>query len=209
MKFTPELGQACEQLVQILAGSGIPYAVGGAVAMAFGGYLRGTHDLDVLVLIPALRYQEIADALNAAGFVMRDENDRPATVEVPPMLRASREMGHFRIWWANTRVELFPPRVPLQDAVLQRRVQVDLDGLSVWVTTAEDLILLKMIFHRPKDIEDVRRLLAANRGSLDVAYIESWIPRTLEVPVGGELRRMLQQSGCTPGPGGIDPGVLP
>jgi hypothetical protein len=56
----------------------------------------------------------------------------------------------------------------------------------------EDQILLKMIFHRPKDIEDVRRMIAANRDALDVRCLETWIEMTLESGPARELRDMLE-----------------
>ena len=196
MSFAPQIDEAVRQSVGIFEGMGIRYAIGGAVAMAFDGYLRGTRDVDVLILLPALRSQQLADAFNAAGFRMRDEADNAVPVNVTEMVKWSRDIGHFRVWWNEIKVEVFTPRVPLQDAVLQRRVQVTLGDESLWITTAEDLILLKMIFHRSKDLEDVRRLIAANLLSLDRGYIESWIPKTLSDGVGEELRGMLQAAGA-------------
>jgi len=195
MSLPAQLGHAVRQTVSVFDGLGLPYAIGGAVAMAFGGYPRGTRDVDVLILLPALRSQELADAFNASGFRMHDESDRFMPVDVAQMSRWSREIGHFRVWWKDVKVEVFTPRVPLQDAVLKRRVQVQLEGGPLWITTVEDLILLKMIFHRPKDLEVVRRLLAANQGSLDHAYIESWIPKTLPDSVGAELGGMMRLTG--------------
>ncbi len=192
MSFSPQIDEALRQSVRVFEGMGLRYAVGGAVAMAFGGYPRGTRDVDILILLPALRSQELADALNTAGFRMHDERDQPTPVDVLQMVKWSRDIGHFRVWWKEIKVEIFTPRVPLQDAVLKRRLQVSLGNETLWITTAEDLILLKMIFHRPKDLEDVRRLIAANRETLDRGYIESWIPKTLPDAVGQELGEMLK-----------------
>jgi hypothetical protein len=193
MSLLPELHEAAVQTAAILDTMGCPYAIGGAVAMGFSGYLRGTNDLDVLVLVPAVRTQEFADRLNAAGFRMRDESGALIEVDSLEMIRSGREVGHFRVWWNGTKVEVFSPKVPLQDSILKRRTKVQVEGHSLWITTAEDLILLKMIFYRPKDIEDVRRLIAANRDTLDKTYLEGWIGRTLEDKPAGELRRMLQE----------------
>lgn len=195
MSFIPEIHEATARFVRILEAMGLSYAVGGAVAMAFGGHVRGTRDVDVLVLLPDLRTQELADALNDEGFAMRDDHDRPTPVEVVPMVRSARDVGLFRVWWKETKVEVFTPRVPLQDSILRRRLRMGLEGLQIWITTVEDLILLKMIFHRPKDLEDVRHLLAANGDTLDSGYIASWIVRTLEPSVGEELRGMMRQAG--------------
>jgi hypothetical protein len=161
--------------------------------MALHGYVRATKDLDVLVLLPAIRAQELADALNAAGFTMRDAAAQSIPVDVPRMVQATRELGPFPIWWQLVGVEVFAPRVQLQDEVLRRCVPLRLDDLELFVTTVEDLILLKMIFHRDKDLVDVRRLLVLDPGQLDFAYLEGWLPRTLETHAAQELREMLDR----------------
>ncbi|KAF0243800.1 MAG: hypothetical protein FD180_3055 [Planctomycetota bacterium] len=78
--------------------------------------------------LPALRSQELADAFNASDFRMHDDSDRSMPVDVAQMSRWSREIGNFRVWWKDVKVEVFTPRVPLQDAVLTRRIQVQLEG---------------------------------------------------------------------------------
>lgn len=195
MTVSSEIGEALQESTRLFEKLGIQYAIGGAVAMAFGGYPRATRDIDVLILLPALRSQELADAMNATGFHMRDEMEHEVPVEVPRMLASSREFGHFRIWWKQVKIEVFTPRVPIQDSALKRRSKVAYGSESLWITTVEDLILLKMIFHRSKDIEDVRRLIESNRSSLDFGYLESWIPKTLPDAVGAELLEMLKPAG--------------
>lgn len=200
MILGPEIHEATRSIVGILESMSVPYALGGAVAMTFLRHVRATKDVDLLILLPALKSQAFADALNNAGFRMHDDADRPVPVEVAAMIRSMRETGLCRVWWKEVKVELFVPKVPLQDAVLRRRFQVQLGDLDLWVTTAEDLILLKMIFHRDKDLVDVKRLLVANLDSLDYPYMESWIPRTLPTSVGDELRQMIGQSRGSGGP---------
>lgn len=195
MIISPEIDDALQRIVAIFETASIPYAVGGAVAMNTMRYVRATKDVDVLALIPALRSQEFADAANKTGFTARDPDGTPRAVEVPRLLRETAELGQFRIWWKMAKVEVFVPKVPLQDAVLKRRRRVDLGDFSMWITTVEDLVLLKMIFHRDKDLVDVRRLLVANRDVLDIAYVKSWIPRTLEPGAGAELEDMLKRTG--------------
>jgi len=45
-----------------------------------------------------------------------------------------------------------------------------LENRDVKVTTAEDLILLKMAFHREKDIGDVRGILRVQQTRLDLSW---------------------------------------
>ncbi|MBI4576734.1 MAG: hypothetical protein HY722_10770 [Planctomycetes bacterium] len=190
-----EIHDATRQICGLFESLGLPYAIGGAVAMGVAGVIRATRDVDVLVSYPQVRSQDLADALARDGFTMRDSEARTLPVDAARMTRDARENGHFRVWFQDVRVEVFIPKVPLQHAVLERRRRTDLGDFSPWFTTAEDLVLLKMIFHRPKDLEDVRRLLAANREGLDVAYLRAWLPRTLEEGPRAELLELMRQAG--------------
>lgn len=195
MILSREIDDATREVIAILDAMSIPYALGGAIAMGLLGHIRATRDVDILIVLPALRSQEFCDALNAAGFRGHDAENRPIPVEVPAMARSWRDLGMCRVWWKEVKVELFVPKVPLQDSILQRRFRASLSGRQTWIMTAEDLVLMKAVFHRDKDLVDLKRLLVANRTSLDVAYVESWIPRTLPTVVGDELREMMRAAG--------------
>ena len=62
---------------------------------------------------------------------------------------------------------------------------------EVPITTAEDLILLKMAFHRDKDLRDVRGILAIQSGKLDLAYLRDWAGKMLTEEHRAELERWL------------------
>lgn len=191
MSVPPGLDEAVRRVVRVLEGLQAPYAIGGAVAMAFAGRIRGTRDVDVLAAVPALRAQDFAEALAREGFTLGDATP----IEARLLSEAARKDGLFRVWLGDISVDFFTPRVPLQDSILKRRRRQELPGLALWLTTPEDLILLKMVFHRPKDLEDVRHLLAANAGHLDRKYLLEWAPKTLEPAVGDELRELLDRAG--------------
>ncbi len=71
-----------------------------------------------------------------------------------------------------------------------RRRQVDLAGIPVWIVTAEDLILSKLEWSRDSRSEqqrrDVRMLLG---GVLDRAYLDEWARRLDLVELLGEAGR--------------------
>ncbi|TPW21915.1 MAG: hypothetical protein FD126_205 [Elusimicrobia bacterium] len=162
--------------------------------MAFAGRIRGTRDVDVLAAVPAVRAQDFAEALKREGFALRDAAGAARPVEAGLLSEATRKDGLFRVWLDDISVDFFTPRVPLQDSILKRRRRQELPGMALWLTTPEDLILLKMVFHRPKDLEDVRHLLAANTGALDLDYLTEWAPKTLEPSIEAELREMLARA---------------
>lgn len=93
----------------------------------------------------------------------------------------------------SVRIELFAPVVPLQDEILRRAVAMPLGDREVPITTAEDLILLKLAFHRAKDLQDVRGILWVQRGRLDLDYLRYWSAKSHEKDVQQELEQLIAE----------------
>lgn len=81
--------------------------------------------------------------------------------------------------------------MPLQHSILKRAVEQPFHGHAVRVTTAEDLILLKMAFHRQKDLLDIKGILHVQRGRLDIPYLRHWSGQMLEEPAARELEELI------------------
>jgi len=58
----------------------------------------------------------------------------------------------------------------LEEQFLQRSRLFDLNGAMVPVASAEDLVAMKILSGRAKDLDDVLAVLAAQLGSFDVSY---------------------------------------
>jgi hypothetical protein len=174
------------------------YAFGGALANNYWGIVRTTVDVDCLVLIPALKYQALADELTAIGCQMRDEFGDSVPMTVQQMRDDVRERMLIECYRRSIRAELFVPVVPLQEEALRRAVLMPFERHQIPITTAEDLILLKMAFHREKDLHDVRGILWVQRGRLDMEYLNRWSARTLEDEVQHELESLTEQYACGP-----------
>ena len=115
-------------------------------------FVRTTQDVDCLVLVPAIQYQRLADELAATGCVLRDESGDEQPITVAAMRQQERERKLIELWQGEARAELFLPFLPLQDEILRRAVRLPFENRTNCVTTAEDLVLLKMVFHREKDL---------------------------------------------------------
>lgn len=126
---------------------------------------RTTQDADCLVAVPAVTYQRLADALTAAGFVL-DHSPTPRPVTVEALLQQVRDDRYITLACRATSVELFIPIVPLQYSILDRAVERVFFGHAIRVTTAEDVILLKMAFHRQKDLLDMKGILHVQSGQI-------------------------------------------
>ncbi len=56
----------------------------------------------------------------------------------------------------------------------ERRIKVNLGDFYIWITTPEDLIIQKLMWHRSKDVEDIKGIIA-RQDKLDYDYIKKWV----------------------------------
>jgi hypothetical protein len=190
-----ELIGLIENLADAFDRLGLEYAFGGALANNYWGIVRTTVDADCLAAIPALKYQALVDELSVLGATTRDARQ----VESPLSVAALREQiqsRHFcRSACRSIGVRLFTPVIPLQHEILRRAPALSLENRAVKITMAEDLILLKMAFHREKDLGDVRGILRVQQSQLDVDYLRRWAGQMLDDAAQRELETLIAEYG--------------
>ena len=182
---------AIDQIAAVLARHGLRHAFGGALAQNYWGVVRATQDVDVLALIPALEFQKVVDALTTAGFCARDDAGNQQRITVAAARESLRNAGLFAVWLGTVKVEIFTPMLPIQHRILERAVLMPWGDRTIPVTTAEDLIVLKMVFHRDKDMRDIRAMLAVRGKLLDQAYVLDQASSVLDASGLAELRRLM------------------
>ena len=187
----PNLIDLVDQLAEAFDRLQVRYAIGGALASNYWGIVRATQDIDCLIALPAIKYQVLADELAAMGCVLHDDASRDVPITVPRLREQVQNHKLVECFCDSVRIELFVPAVPLQDEILRRAIPVRVGGRDVLMTTAEDLILLKLVFHRLKDLQDVRGILWVQRSRLDLNYLRHWSARTHEPNVQKELEQLI------------------
>lgn len=172
---------------------------GGAIARNFFAAPRLTQDVDLLVLvsqadIPPL-VQELVDAGTSALAV-----DEEAGVELPQPLDLRRVLADLRgrthmtrLLCFGVRVEFFAPWHPFDHEVLRRAREQQLGGRKIRIHSPEDLIVYKKVFNRSKDIEDIKAILAAQAGALDLDRIRAGASRLLDGAGMKELEEIIRQ----------------
>lgn len=177
----PELSTAAEvarEIADALERHNISYAIGGALALGFYAPPRATVDVDVNAFIPLDDGLEILTlALKEAGFTAEGT---PETIRT-----SAAESGQFRGRVRGIRVDVFVPAVPYYELESMRR-RTTLLKRPIWILGPEDLVVLKMMFFRRKDIADVEAILRDQGGTLDRMYIR----RRLAEFVGEEDERV-------------------
>lgn len=138
-----------------LDGQRLPYAFGGALALAFcTERARGTIDIDVNV------------------FVGQDEAGRVLTSLHPPLghsdadLLALERDGQTRLWWEQTPVDIFLDTTEFHLQAAQRRQLHEFGGRQIPFLGCSDLAVFKAFFNRTKDWADLEEMIAI--GALNV-----------------------------------------
>lgn len=90
-------------------------------------------------------------------------------------------------------VELFVPWHPFDHEVLRRARERQLNGRKIRIHSPEVLIVYKKVFNRSKDIEDIKVILAAQAGALDLGRIRAGASRLLDDAATKELEELIRE----------------
>jgi hypothetical protein len=169
------------------------YALGGALATSYWGIVRTTQVVDCLVAVPAVDFQRLSDQLNAIGCRQRTNSGEVVDVSIELLRMQATTQGFIECFRDSVVIDLFTSVVPLQEEILRRAVLKPWMDREILVTSAEDLILIKLAFHRAKDLQDVRGIIWMQRDRLDVGYLNYWSERSLDKATQVELEALLRE----------------
>lgn len=161
----PEPLEAARRLADAFEASGIPYAIGGALALAFWAVPRATKDVDVNVFLGPADIGRVVAVLRGLGLSFDEDAFRAAAAEGGNAIARDGEVV----------VDLFLNSIPLHDAAAARVVRRPLLGRPARILSAEDTVLFKLLFFRPKDLVDVALVVSLQRETLDRTYIRDWL----------------------------------
>ncbi|MCJ7432418.1 MAG: nucleotidyltransferase [Anaerolineales bacterium] len=144
----------------------------GGVAVGFLGRPRLTEDVDAMFLLST---HDISRFLEAA----KTENIQPRIPNAEEFARKSCVLllQHSP---TETNIDISLGILPFEEEMVERGIVQSTGTLSVRLPTPEDLIIMKAIAHRPKDLEDIRTVVDKNP-NLDIARIKQWVKSFAEV----------------------------
>ena len=160
--------QSLRDITALLNNHKIEYMVIGGLANAKWGNPRATLDIDITLWVGDQKIKSLLSLLdkNFTILVEKPFEFISETRVLPVMTRK------------NQRIDLIFGSLPFERNAIDRAVNVQVGKTPVSFCTAEDLILLKIISDRPKDIDDVRGILRFQKEKLDYDYLE---PRIFEL----------------------------
>ena len=146
----------------------------GAQAAILWGRPRLTADIDITVRLRSDDVSGFCQEMEKAGFRLRfSDPEFVSRTRVLPFLHTATQLP--------LDVVLSGPG--LEDIFIDRARSMDIEGLSIPVASSEDVIIMKVLAGRPKDLDDVRAVMAECRATLDTDYIRSTL-RVLEEALG-------------------------
>ncbi len=175
---------------------GIERSYGGAFARNFYAPPRFTKDLDLLVLMSQIKIPGLVEDLRASSArrIGTDETtgrEERVPLELKDFLGDLRSQHMTRLDCFGVPAELFVPWHPFDNEVLRSALPRDTGPRMVRVHRPEHLVVYKKAFDRSKDIEDIKAILVANAGKLDLEVIRRWARELLDAGGFAELEELL------------------
>ena len=165
-----ELSKALKDFSQVFGDLCVEYAVMGGIAVRAHGIPRPTQDVDFTVAIERSRLPQFYEAAGRLGYTVPEIYVSGWVDQVAgmPLVRVRRYVEG-----RGVDVDVFLAESPFQRELLGRARIEQIDDFTVRVVTPEDLILLKLLARRPRDLADVGDVFFT-QGRLDEAYLRRW-----------------------------------
>ena len=153
-------------LIDALDEAKIPYMLSGSLSSMYYSFPRATTDADFVIDLGETPIADLGETLRK-GFHL----DPQLTFE---MLGGTTKHV-VDVLGTPFKIELFRlSSTPFDQSRFARRIKAKLLDRDVWLPTAEDVILQKLSWNRPKDREDILGVMIANHSSLDRGYLSHW-----------------------------------
>ena len=160
------LESALADLMGWLDAAHIPSMIIGGVAASVLGRPRLTQDVDALAVLPEADWAEAIRLAPQFNILSRIDNALQFAKRSRVLLMRHTTSG--------IDVDLIFGELPFERAAVANCENHDVGGIRVRLPRVEDLLVMKAIARRPKDLEDLQGLLAAHP-ELDVASARRWI----------------------------------
>lgn len=167
------LEDALKAVVNVLVQHQIPYAVMGGLAVRLYAIPRFTNDVDLTISIARDKLVLLFDSLRKINCEIPSPFDQG-------WLDSVAGFPFFKVDFVHDdrtiEIDIFISETDFQDSLIRRRREIETPVGTITFVSPEDLILLKLIASRPRDLIDVQEVFFT-LGQLDIAYLKEWASR--------------------------------
>lgn len=161
-----------KQVAEKLNKAGISYMVSGSVAMNFHAQPRMTRDIDIVIVLGAGNVQNFVDIFKDE-FYLDEETIREET----------KRLGMFNLIHNECIIKIdfiIQKNDEFSRSAFERRLKINIDGVKIYISSAEDLILAKLGWARDsmsemqlRDVANIKNMAK----DLDCSYMDNWIKK--------------------------------
>ena len=156
----------------------------GGIAASLLGTPRFTADLDAVFLLSFDDLPLLIEKAAAQGI-------EPRIADLIGFARKSRVLL-LRHAASGTDIDLSLGILPFEVEMVERSQMVEIGAIKLRLPTPEDLIIMKAVAHRPKDLADIQAI-ASNHLHLDKERIRFWVEQFGEALDLPDLWKMIAQ----------------
>ena len=143
------LNEDYKEMLQFLADEKVKFMLVGAYALAAHGYPRATMDIDIWVMPSPENAAAVLCALQRFG----------APLDNLTVVDLQKDDTIFQIGVAPRRIDIITGASGLEfEKAFAHAIQVNIEGLQVYIPSIDDLIRNKRATGRTKDLADVEAL---------------------------------------------------
>ncbi len=178
--------EALQRIAAELDRAEIDYMLTGSFASVFYGSPRSTQDIDLVIAANSAQLQAFVETLPRSEYY----------VEMDAALEALQRESLFNIIDLKTswKIDMIIRKSrAFSREEFGRRQLANVEGVSLHVASAEDIILAKLEWAKlgesQRQIEDAAGILKIRGDSLDASYLEKWVDDLGLTPQWDEARR--------------------
>jgi len=180
--------EALRDLVRWLESEHVPGVVVGGVAASILGRPRMTRDIDALVLLEEEYWDKFLVDGAKFGFT-------PRLTDCLNFAKKSRVLL-IRHKPSGIDVDITFGALAFEKDAIARAVWFDMEKIRLPLPTPDDLIVMKAIAHRPRDLADIESILDAHP-KLNLRRVRRWVKefsRAIEMPeILNDLENILER----------------
>ena len=179
------IGEVLAALGTCFDSLGVRWYLFGAQAAIFHGVARLTADVDVTVLPEPHSTGRLASTMEANGFRLRvtATDDFVARTRVLPFVHSTTRLP----------VDVVLAGPGIEEQFLDRAEFHVLEGVRVPIATVEDLVTMKILAGRPKDLDDAKGMLRARSEEIDLDHVRRMLQLLEEALSQSDLIPQLEQ----------------
>jgi len=189
--------EVLRRITVALDSAGIPYMLTGSFASVFYGSPRSTQDIDLVISATKEQLRQFVATLPGGEYY----SDLGAALEA----HGRESMFNIIDMRTNWKIDMIVRKSrAFSREEFGRRQSVSLEGVPLFVASAEDVILAKLEWSKlaqsQRQIEDAAGILRIRTDLLDRSYLDKWV-RELGLTKGwNEAQRMAGLSSSSPPP---------